>query len=155
MIDEEIKVDEAKHWEDILDEKLAVFGPFNGSPAKITISELIEWLEKERGFLLRVFEMAFLTQYQRATAHRDEARKQFAKNHYCGMNCATCGGFKCNACDNCPELMRGGFCDYDCEVCERTPADIIAYADALADWVYDRKKGARRMAAIFGEAADE
>ena len=88
---------------------------------------------------------AFLTQYQRATVHRDEARKQFAKNHYCGMNCKWCGGFECDACNNCPELMRGGFCDDTIGTCERKPDDIVAYAEALADWVceFHRKREER------------
>ncbi len=153
MIDEEKHVDESKHWEDILDEKLAVFGPFNGSPAKITISELIEWLEKERGFLRRVFEAAFLAQYQRVQDVVTKARKQYAKNHYCGGNCSSCGDFSCDVCAECPEVE---LCEKSTGViCERDPLDMVKYADALADWVYDKKKGARRMAEIFGEAADE
>lgn len=136
-------IDEAKRWETILAQTVTISG--EQGTVTMTMQELLEWLETERGFLRREATSAFLTQYQRATLHRDEARKQFAKNHYCGMNCATCGTFKCNACDNCPELMMGGFCDYDCEVCERTPTDIVAYAEALADWVCEfRGKKAER-----------
>ena len=126
-------IDEAKRWETILAQTVTISG--EQGTVTMTMQELLEWLETERGFLRREAAAAFLTQYQRATVHRDEARKQFAKNHYCGMNCKWCGGFECDACDNCPELMRGGFCDDNCEVCERTPTDIVAYAEALADWV--------------------
>ena len=126
-------IDEAKRWETILAQTVTISG--EQGTVTMTMKELLEWLETERGFLRREAASAFLTQYQRATVHRDEARKQFAKNHYCGMNCKWCGGFECDACSNCPELMRGGFCDDNCEVCERTPTDIVAYSEALADWV--------------------
>lgn len=116
-------IDEAKRWETILAQTVTISG--EQGTVTMTMQELLEWLETERGFLRREAAAAFLTQYQRATVHRDEARKQFAKNHYCGT---------------CPELMRGGFCDYDCEVCERTPTDIVAYAEALADWVCEFRR---------------
>ena len=136
-------IDEAKRWETILAQTVTISG--EQSTVTMTMQELLEWLETERGFLRREAAAAFLTQYQRATVHRDEARKQFANNHYCGMNCDSCGTFKCDACSNCQELMRGGFCDDNCEVCDRTPTDIVAYAEALADWVCEfRRKSDER-----------
>ncbi|MBP5411019.1 MAG: hypothetical protein J6Y26_03805 [Lachnospiraceae bacterium] len=140
MIDEEIQVDESKHWEDILDETVAVYGPFRFAPVKMTMSELIEWLESERGFLRRVFEAAFLAQYQRVQDVVTKTRTQYAKNHYCGGNCSSCGDFSCDVCAECPEVV---LCEKSAGViCERDPIEMVKYADALADWFRDRKKGA-------------
>ena len=131
-------IDEAKRWEAILAQDVTIKG--EQGTVTMTMTELLEWLETEPGFLKREMRHAFLTQYQRATVHRDDARKQFAKNHYCGMNCATCGDYECDVCKTCPELENDGFCD-DC--CERTPDGIIDYAEKLADWVseFRRKHG--------------
>lgn len=137
MIDEEIKVDESKQWEEILEKPVTIREPIR---IELTISELIEWLEKERGFLRRVFEMAFLAQYQRVQDVDTKARKQYAKNHYCGGNCSSCGDFSCDVCAVCPEVE---LCEKSAGViCERDPLEMVKYADALADWFYDRKKGA-------------
>ena len=137
-------IDDAKRWETILAQTVTISG--EQGTVTMTMQELLEWLETERGFLRREAAAAFLTQYQRATVHRDEERKQFAKNHYCGGNCSTCGEYECDVCDTCPELQRDGFCTGGgVIVCERTTDDIVVYAEALADWVCEfRGKKAER-----------
>lgn len=126
-------IDEAKRWEAILAQDVTIKG--EQGTVTMTMSELLEWLETETGFLKREMRHAFLTQYQRATVHAAEVRLHFAANHYCGMNCSTCGDFSCNICGTCPEI---GFCGDDaCPVCEREVDDIIKYAEELADWVSD------------------
>ena len=129
-------IDEAKRWEAILAQDVTIKG--EQGTVTMTMSELLEWLETETGFLKREMRHAFLTQYQRATVHRSEKRAQFAKNHYCGGNCATCGEYECDVCETCPELQRDGYCNGNgCVTCERTVDCIIKYAEALADWVSD------------------
>ena len=130
-------IDELKSWEEILEKQVSIREPIR---IELTISELIEWLENERGFLRRVFEMAFLAQYQRVQDVVTKARTQYAKNHYCGGNCSSCGDFSCDVCAECPEV---DLCEQSASViCERDPLEMVKYADALADWFYDRKKGA-------------
>ena len=126
-------IDEAKRWETILAQTVTISG--EQGTVTMTMQELLEWLETEPGFLRREAAAAFLTQYQRATVHRDEVRRQFAKDHYCGGNCSTCGDYECDACGTCPEIKKGGFCSYFPGVCDQTTDDIVAYAEALADWV--------------------
>lgn len=129
-------IDEAKRWEAILAQDVTIKG--EQGTVTMTMSELLEWLETETGFLKREMRHAFLTQYQRATVHAAEVRLHFAANHYCGMNCSTCGEFSCDICSTCPELQSGGFCHgNDPEVCNRKVDDIINYAEELADWVSD------------------
>lgn len=132
-------IDEAKRWEIILDLNAEV-EDLEKYTERMTISELIERLENERGFLRRVFEAAFLAQYQRVQDVVTKARKQYAKNHYCGGNCSSCGDFSCDVCAECPEI---DLCEKSTGViCERDPLEVVKYADALADWFHDRKKGA-------------
>lgn len=137
-------IDEAKRWETILAQTCTVSG--EQGTVTMTMTELLEWLESERGFLRREAAAAFLSQFQRATVHRNESRYQFAKNHNCGMNCDSCGEYGCDSCSSCPELKKGGFCcgNYP-EVCDRTPDEIVEYAEALADWIYEfRRERAER-----------
>ena len=132
-------IDEAKRWEIILDLNAEV-DDLEKYTERMTIAELIERLENERYFLRRVFEAAFLAQYQRVQDVVTKARTQYAKNHYCGGNCSSCGDFSCDVCAECPEVDR---CEKSAGViCERDPLEMVKYADALADWFYDRKKGA-------------
>lgn len=132
-------IDEAKRWEIILDLNAEV-DDLEKYTERMTIAELIERLENERYFMRRVFEAAFLAQYQRVQDVVTKARKQYAKNHYCGGNCSSCGDYSCDVCAECPEV---NLCEKSAGViCERDPLEIVKYADALADWFYDRKKGA-------------
>ena len=131
-------IDEAKRWEAILAQDVTIKG--EQGTVTMTMSELLEWLETETGFLKREMRHAFLTQYQRATVHRDQARAQFAKNHYCGGNCATCGEYECDVCDTCQDLWEGGYCAGNRGICDMNPDGIIKYAEELADWVSEYRK---------------
>ena len=135
-------IDEAKRWEAILAQDVRIKG--EQGTVTMTMSELLEWLETETGFLKREMRHAFLAQYQRATVHRSEKRAQFAKNHYCGGNCATCDEYECGVCDTCPDLWIGGYCSATNGICDMNPDDIIKYAEELADWVSEfRRKRSR------------
>lgn len=65
-------IDEAKRWEAILAQDVTIKG--EQGTVTMTMSELLEWLESEPGFLKREMRHAFLTQYQRATVHAAEVR---------------------------------------------------------------------------------
>ena len=64
-------IDEEKRWETILAQTCTVSGEQGTVP--MTMTELLEWLESERGFLRREAAAAFLSQFQRATVHRNES----------------------------------------------------------------------------------
>ena len=128
--------EEINRWEEILAYKVTI--PAADGTVTMTMQELLEWLETERGFLRREIKGILLSQYNRANALKDEAHRQYAANHFCGGNCASCGEYDCDVCRMCPELGDGGYCDGNgYTVCERRPKDVEKYAEALADWIAD------------------
>ena len=106
MIDEEKHVDEAKRWKEILERPVTIQAAHKGGPVTMKLEQLLKWLWTKYGFCKSTAQVVLVSQWQRAHDHRDQERKQYAKNHYCGGNCESCVEYSCNVCSECPEWVR-------------------------------------------------
>lgn len=132
-------IDEAKRWKEIL-ERTVTINSATTPTITMKLEQLLEWLWTEYGFCKSAAQVILVSQWQRGHDHRDQERKQYAKNHYCGGNCESCSEYSCNVCSECPEIERcGGYK----AICEMHPNDVCIYAEKLAAWICDlKKKGA-------------